>query len=71
MSYLNNNTHLIVIKLTVYFIYEKATHDIICYLHDRNLGSEIILEMLGYFSVSSMDSFNYASNVLFILTNNI
>ena len=64
------NTHLILIKLTMYDIYEKVTHDIICYLHDRNHGNNIILEMLGYVTVSSFDNFNY-KYILFIVTNNI
>ena len=51
--------HPILLKLTVYYIYEKVTHDIICYLHDRNHGNKIILEILmGDFAVSSMENLN-------------
>ena len=45
--------------MTVYYIYEKVTFDIICYLHDRNHGNKIILKMLGCSAVSSMENFNY------------
>ena len=64
MGYVNlchilQTTHLILTKLTVYYIYEKFMHDIICNLHVRN---KKILEMLmGGFSLSSMENWNHVN----------
>ena len=55
LRYILKTTHLILTKLTVYYIDEKV---IICYLHDSDHGNKTILEMLSGFAVSSIENLN-------------